>query len=172
MKVYDSAPAGQADASEPERTKVGIAEYEVTSGGDVLTTSGLGSCVGVALYDRTTGTAGLVHVMLPDAGEPDDNPAKFADTGIELLLEELEAAGADRRDVVAKIAGGSDMLDFSNDGSGIGERNVERVRDTLDAHDIPLAGEDVGGDYGRSLRFEPGTGDLTVKSADRDEIRL
>lgn len=174
MKVYDgSSQADQSEETETERLKVGIAEYEVTTDGAQLTTSGLGSCIGVALYDTVTGAAGLVHVMLPSSDEIEDgNAAKFADTGVELLVEKLEAAGADRSDIEAKIAGGSDMLDFSDSGSSIGERNAEMVREMLSEYDIPLVGEDVGGDHGRSLRLEPDTGDLVVKSANTENTRL
>jgi chemotaxis protein CheD len=173
MKVYDSSQTEQTRDGDPDRVKVGIAEYEVTTDGAVLTTSGLGSCVGVALYDAETGAAGLVHVMLPAADKmEDDDAAKFADTGTELLIDELEARGASRRDIEARIAGGSDMLDFSESGSGIGVRNVEQVRETLAAYDIPIVGEDVGGDHGRSLRLESRNGDLVVKSANRNETRL
>ena len=90
----------------------------------------------------------------------------------DLLVEEMERAGASRRNIKAKIAGGSDMLDFSGDGSGIGVRNVEKVRETLDSYNIPIVGEDVGGDHGRSLRLESQTGDLVVKSADQNDMRL
>ncbi len=173
MKVYDGSETGGSQESKAERIKVGIAEYEVTTNGATLTTSGLGSCVGVALYDEETGVAGLVHVMLPVAEEMDDGkPAKFADAGTELLIEELEASGANRRTIEAKIAGGSDMLDFSEGGSGIGDRNVKRVKESLDEHDIPLVGEDVGGDYGRSVRLDATTGEFIVKSANRTDQTL
>ncbi len=168
MKVYDGSKTGGSTDSTPERIKVGIAEYEVTASDATLTTSGLGSCVGVGLYDEETGIAGLVHVMLPVAEEMEDGkPAKFADAGTELLIQELEATGADRAAIKAKIAGGSDMLDFSKGGSGIGDRNVKRVKETLKEHNIPLIGEDVGGDHGRSVRLEAATGDFVVKSANR-----
>jgi chemotaxis protein CheD len=174
MKVYDgSSQTEQTQDAEPERVKVGIAEWEVTTDGAVLTTSGLGSCIGIALYDTETGVAGLVHVMLPSADEMDDgNAAKFADTGTELLVEEMEDVGADTARIEAKIAGGSDMLDFSDSGSGIGDRNVAKVRETLEGYDIPIVGEDVGGDHGRSLRLESKTGDLVVKSANTENTRL
>lgn len=173
MKVYDGSQSEQAEDSSPQRIKVGIAEYEVTDSDAELTTSGLGSCVGVALYDEDSGTAGLIHVMLPTAEEMQDGkPAKFADTGTELLIEEMNGLGASTEDIVAKIAGGSDMLDFSEGGSGIGDRNIEQVRETLDAAGIPIVGEDVGGDHGRSLRLESQTGDLLVKSANRDNQQL
>jgi chemotaxis protein CheD len=172
MKVYDGTQTETTGEADPQWVKVGIAEYEVTTDGTELTTSGLGSCIGVALVDRATGAAGLVHVMLPAAEEAEGEPAKFADTGTELLIEDLRALGADPDSLVAKIAGGSDMLDFSESGSSIGTRNAEQVRETLAAHDVPVVGEDVGGDHGRSLRLDATTGDLVVKSANETDQRL
>ncbi len=176
MKVYDgSTTDGEtAEATRPERVKVGIAEYQVASGQTVLTTSGLGSCVGVAVYDASASVAGLVHAMLPsqEAMEEDDNDAKFTDSGIRRLVEELQREGASRSALEAKVAGGSDMLDFSESGPGIGARNAEIGHETLSEFDIPVVAEDVGGERGRSLRLETKTGDLVVKSANREERRL
>ncbi|ACV46372.1 MULTISPECIES: chemotaxis protein CheD [Halomicrobium] len=172
MKVYDGSQTEQESVGQPERKKVGIAEYAVTTDEAVLTTSGLGSCIGVALYDPDSNTAGLVHVMLPRHDEGEGARAKFADTGVEVLLEEMERAGAQRRSMEAKIAGGSDMLDFSENGSSIGSRNAAIVRETLAANDVPILGEDVGGDYGRSLRLKAATGDLIVKSASQGTATL
>jgi chemotaxis protein CheD len=167
MKVYD----GRNDASaEPDqqRLKVGIAEYEVTTDGAELTTSGLGSCLGIAMYDNQADVAGLVHVMLPSADDVDDaNEAKFADSGIRLLVEEMQAEGASTAHMKAKVAGGSDMLDFSENGSGIGVRNVEQTEETLESLGIPIVSRDVGGDHGRSLRLEGPSGELVVKSANK-----
>jgi chemotaxis protein CheD len=173
MKVYDGSSTETVSSGQPERIKVGIAEYSVTTDDAVITTSGLGSCLGIAIYDSRTQTAGLVHAMLPTRDEMQDgNDAKFADSGIEALVAEMERKGANRRGMEAKIAGGSDMLDFSENGSGIGLRNVERGRETLAEFDIPIVGEDVGGDHGRSLRLESTSGDLIVKSANREEVTL
>ncbi|MFB6139573.1 MAG: chemotaxis protein CheD [Halosimplex sp.] len=173
MKVYDGTTTESEPVAQPERIKVGIAESKVASGNAVLTTSGLGSCLGVAVYDPVADVAGLVHVMLPSLDDMEGtNEAKFADSGIRALVAELERDGAERERMEAKIAGGSDMLDFSENGSGIGVRNVETGRRTLSEFDIPVVGEDVGGDHGRSLRLEVATGDLIVKSANRDAITL
>ena len=171
MKVYDGS--GQTQASQTERIKVGIAEYAVTSDGAALTTSGLGSCIGVAIHADVAGVSGLVHVMLPVSEEVDGGvPAKFADTGVETLVEALEDEGAHRSDMVAKIAGGSDMLDFSKNGSGIGVRNAKMVRKTLQGLDVPIVSEDIGGDHGRSIRLESDSGDLVVKNANSDSKRI
>lgn len=172
MKVYDGSQAEGGPEPTPDRVKVGIAEYEVTTDGTALTTSGLGSCIGVAVLETEADVAGLVHVMLPSAEEGEGNEAKFADTGVEVLVEAMEDAGADREHMSAKIAGGSDMLDFSNNGSSIGSRNATAVREALDRYDIPVESEDVGGDHGRSLRLEAATGELVIKSANQDATTL
>jgi len=173
MKVYDGSQTESPDQSTPERIKVGIAEYRVTTGSALLTTSGLGSCIGIAIYDTRNTVAGLVHVMLPSAADIDGgNRAKFADTGIEALIEAMEDDGASTDTMEAKIAGGSDMLDFSENGSSIGSRNAEKVRETLDAYGVPVVAEDLGGDHGRSVKLEADTGNLVVKSANTDSITL
>jgi len=172
MKVYDGQGKTEPE-TKPEQIKVGIAEYDVSNNGAVLTTSGLGSCIGVALHDETVPVSGLVHVMLPSADDIEDgNRAKFADTGVETLIEALEDAGGNRNNMVAKIAGGSDMLDFSESGSGIGQRNVEQVKETLDDYGISVVGEDVGGNHGRSIKLKGASGELVVKSANKGSTTL
>ena len=173
MKVYDGSQTNGTKEEPPERIKVGIAEYKVTADSAVLTTSGLGSCIGVALYDESSGVAGLVHVMLPTAEDVDGgNRAKFADTGVEALVDALKQAGASVASMQAKIAGGSDMLDFSENGSSIGSRNAKQVRTTLEEYGIPIIGEDVGGDHGRSIQLKADSGDLVVKSANTESTTL
>ncbi|MFB6122835.1 MAG: chemotaxis protein CheD [Haloferacaceae archaeon] len=168
MKVH----GGVDSTSSGGRINVGIADWAVTDAGATLSTSGLGSCLGVALYDDVAGVAGLVHVMLPEADPSAENPAKFTDSGIELLLREVVAAGASFDDVVAKLAGGSRMFEFDSQARSIGERNVAVARETLELEGVPLVAEDVGGDYGRSLRLSGASGDLVVKSATAGDVQL
>lgn len=156
-----------------DRVRVGVAELGVASGPTRLTTSGLGSCVGVAVGDPTAGVAGLAHAMLPEStGDDPRKPAKSVDSAVERLLAAVEAEGADPDGVEAKIAGGSRMFDFSGVGEGVGERNVERTREALADRDVPVVAEDVGGDYGRSLALVPETWTLTVTSAHEGAVRL
>jgi len=167
MKVYD----GEGEVALPrspgrtnERRPVGVAEYAVVTNGATLVTSGLGSCVAVGLTDREN-AAGLLHVMLPShEGRPVENPAKFADSGIPALLTALDEASANRGELVAKIAGGSEMITFQSQERSIGDRNVDAVRQILEAEGIPLRGEDVGGDEGRSIEFSL-AGELLVRTA-------
>jgi chemotaxis protein CheD len=152
---------------------VGIADFAVGTDDAVLTTSGLGSCIGVVLYDADARVAGLAHAMLPSA-DSNANPAKFADTGIEALLTEMESHGADQANVSAKLAGGSTMFDFAgtDGGKSIGDRNVEAARQTLSKFGIDILAEDVGGSHGRSLELDGESGTLTIRSAKNGTYEL
>ncbi len=148
--------------------KVGMADLNVCTAPDALTTLGLGSCVGIVLYDSFTRTAGMVHIMLPDSTKirNNENTAKFADTGIDALIYRLTAIGANRNRLIAKIAGGAQMFAFSsaNDMLRIGERNTEASKLKLQSLGIHIVAEDTGLDYGRTIEFYPETGQLHIKS--------
>ena len=148
--------------------RVGIADMNIVQAPNTIRTSGLGSCVGVVLYDEVKKIAGLLHVMLPDSslGRSDKlNAAKFADTGIYSLMEMLKAEGARPLSLKAKIAGGSQMFQFgSSDSIRIGPRNVEAVKTELARLSIPIIAEDTGGSSGRTIEFDPITSLLSIRT--------
>ncbi|MFB6235668.1 MAG: chemotaxis protein CheD [Halopenitus sp.] len=150
----------------PDRIKVGVAELAVATAGETLTTSGLGSCVAVALHDERAGVRGLLHAMLP--AEADGSPgrapaAKYVDTGVGDLLESLSAAGASPGRVDARLVGGAKLIDVT--GGSVGRRNVEAAQAVLQKRSIPVVASDVGGETGRTVRFEA-EGRLRVRAAD------
>lgn len=157
-------------------TRVGMADYKVVKAPDQLITTGLGSCVGIALYDPRTKVAGLAHIMLPDStrGLPSSNVGKFADTAIPAVLIEMESLGAERYRIQAKIAGGAQMFQFAdnNDHNRIGERNVEAVVEILNNLRIPILAQDTGGRRGRTISFDPNTGRLLVRTVESGEREL
>ena len=122
--------------------KVGMADLKACKCPDALTTLGLGSCVGVALYDPVTKIGGLLHCMLPDSTQfrNNSNIAKFADTGIDELIRQMKALGAVDTRIVAKIAGGAQM--FANRSNSealrVGERNVIAVKAKLKSLNISI----------------------------------
>lgn len=148
--------------------KVGMADLKVVKNPGVLATLGLGSCVGICLYDSSAKIAGLAHIMLPSSQSirNNSNKAKFADTGIDLLIEEMEKLGAKKARMVAKIAGGAQMFSFAskNDMMKIGERNALAVRDALKGHKISIKADDTGGNHGRSIEFYSEDGRLEIKT--------
>jgi chemotaxis protein CheD len=148
--------------------KVGMADLKTGSSPDILTTLGLGSCVGIALWDPVTKIGGLAHVMLPDSTKIKNhsNIAKFADTGIEELVRQMEKQGVPRRRMVAKLAGGARMFEISGTSSvgNIGEKNAEASRDKLRELHIPVLAEDTGQNYGRTVELDCANGDYVIKS--------
>lgn len=148
--------------------KVGMADLKVCKSPDSVTTLGLGSCIGIAIVDPQTKVGGLAHVMLPDstAIKNNTNIAKFADTGIEELVKQMVAAGANKSRMVAKIAGGAQMFAAStkNDLMKVGERNAIASKAKLKELGIKLLAEDTGANYGRTVEFYPETGDFLIKA--------
>lgn len=151
-----------------EIIKVGMADLNVCTAPDAITTLGLGSCVGVVLYDSFSKIAGMVHVMLPDSTKirNNENVAKFADTGIDALIDDMKKLGANRSRLVAKIAGGAQMFAFNanSDMLRIGDRNVEASKIKLQDLGIRILAEDTGLNYGRTIVFYPENGELHIKS--------
>lgn len=151
-----------------EMIKVGMADLQVCKSPDVLTTLGLGSCVGVALYDPVTKISGLLHLMLPDSTKirNNENIAKFADTGIEELIRQMLSLGANKTRLVAKIAGGAQMfaMKSTNELLRVGERNVEAAKENLSKYNIRILDEDTGLNYGRTVELYSESGDFVIKS--------
>lgn len=50
-----------------EMIRVGMADYKLCAPPDKISTLGLGSCMGVVIYDTKTKLCGMAHIMLPDS---------------------------------------------------------------------------------------------------------
>lgn len=160
----------------PELIKVGMADLKTGRTPDSIISYGLGSCVGIALYDPVCRIGGLAHIMLPNSQQARaaDNAAKFADTAVPLLLDQILLQGAVKTRIVAKIAGGSQMFSFaqSSDVMRIGDRNIEAVRAVLNSLSLRLVSEDVGGSYGRTVELLLDSGMFLIKTVNMGEKRL
>ena len=148
--------------------KVGMADMKLGKSPEVLTTLGLGSCVGIIIYDKSLKIGGLAHIMLPDSNKirNNGNLYKFADTAISDMLSKLLDEGCNHKEFVAKIAGGAQMFDFKNvdENMRIGTRNIDAVKRILHEYKIPITSSDVGSNYGRTIEFYTDTGVLKVKT--------
>ncbi|QAT41674.1 chemotaxis protein CheD [Clostridium sp. JN-9] len=148
--------------------KIGIADANVVSSPDKLITIGLGSCVGIAIYDKFKAIGGLAHIMLPDSTQFNNvtNPLKFADLAIPILVDKMIRLGAMKSNLKAKIAGGASMFNFTDKSMtmDIGNRNSQSVKKTLIKLSIPLIGEDVGGNKGRTVIFDTSNGIVQIKT--------
>lgn len=158
-----------------ERHHVKIGELRVANTDGVLFTIGLGSCVAVALCDPKEKVIGLAHVMLPEPnGNPELAPGRFAPTAVSMLIDMMTEAGARKRGMYARIAGGASMFAevLPSEGVSLGDRNVQAVKEALARAAIPLQGEDVGGSFGRSVFLDAGDGSFLIRAVRRDDLIL
>lgn len=147
---------------------VGMADLKAAKSPAVLTTLGLGSCVGIALYDQFSKVAGLAHCMLPDSAaiRNNSNIAKFVDTATIRLVNDMAARGARKDMIRAKLAGGAQMFNFdsTNENMRIGDRNVEAAIKILGQLRIPIIAKDVGENYGRTVELFAEDGKFVIKT--------
>lgn len=150
--------------------KVRMADLNTAAAPNRLKTTGLGSCVGIALFDKVHHIGGLAHIMLPSSemvklGEV--NKAKYVDTAIPLLIEQMQQSGAEKKFIIAKLAGGSQMFQFNsmNEMMRVGPRNVDASKQLLKKIGISIVSEDVGGNAGRTIELDTLSGTLYIKTA-------
>ncbi len=148
--------------------RVGMADYKLCRPPQKITTLGLGSCLGVVLYDNKTKICGMAHVMLPDSTQisKNSNRMKFMDTCLPDMYEEMLRAGAIPEEMFAKIAGGAEMFTArsNQDMLNIGHHNIIAAKEILAGWGIPVVSEDVGGCCGRTIEFDTVTGELSIKT--------
>jgi|SRR5690625_1592449 len=154
--------------------RVGISDLNIVQAPDKIRTTGLGSCVGVVIYDLQKQMAGLAHVMLPDSAltkEKKFNVYKYANTAIPYMVNLLLKNGARSFALKAKVVGGAQMFKLSSNSNvmRIGPRNVEAVLQALQKLKIPVVAKDVGGNSGRTIEFDPSTGNLNVRTVNKGE---
>ncbi|MBS4024788.1 MAG: chemotaxis protein CheD [Clostridia bacterium] len=153
--------------------KVGMADLKASKEPINLITSGLGSCVGICIFDANSKIGGLAHIMLPSSKgvRQSDNKAKFADTAVNVLIADMIKLGAKRGKMTAKIAGGSQMFNFkgTSDVMRIGERNIEASKQALMEANIPILSEDCGGNFGRTIILDTKSGNLLIRTIQHGE---
>lgn len=151
---------------------VDIADFAVSNDPDcTLVTYSLGSCIGLALWDPVAKIGGLLHYMLPDSAiapeKAQTKPCMFANSGIPLLFKSSYALGADKRRLIVKVAGGSQLMDAKGT-FNIGKRNHLALRKLLWKNNVMIETEDVGGTTGRTMRLNIDTGRITIKSKNKE----
>lgn len=166
MSVYPTT-------TEIQTLTVGMGEILVARKPDLLSCVGLGSCIGLVLYDPIRGWAGMAHIMLPSSSsrgsQGKEKPGKFADTAVPELIAVLEERGALRSFLRAKMAGGARMFSFSPASTGsIGEQNIAATREALRSAGIRLEGEETGGTKGRSIVFSPETFVMEIRGVGQE----
>ncbi|MCF8009914.1 MAG: chemotaxis protein CheD [Clostridiales bacterium] len=164
------------DQAKLKEVHVGIADLGVVLRPDKLITMGLGSCVGVSLYDHVARVAGLLHLMLPYSTyfKNVDKKPKFADLGIPLLVDEMKKKGARLPCITAKLVGGAQMFSGNDEKLilNIGEKNVAAAREILKSMGIKIIAEEVGGNVGRTIILDSSDGKILIRTLGKKQMEI
>jgi len=155
---------------------IGISDCIVTNDAqNSLITYALGSCIAIAIHDRTANVGGLLHFMLPDSSmnrpKAQANPCVFADTGIPVLFQRAYRCGADKRRLAVYLLGGAQIVEASDD-FNIGKRNHLAARKILWRAGVIVHGEHVGGNTARTVRLEIATGRVFWRGPGEEEREM
>lgn len=159
-----------AAAEAARRQVVGVGDLRVSNDpGEVLVTYALGSCIGVCIYDREAGVAGLLHAMLPtitaDPERGKERPERYVDSGLTLLFRQAYQLGAKKERIVVKVAGGASATpEGRQDSFQIGKRNVIAFKKLLWKNGVILESEDTGGNRSRTVSLDVATGEVVISS--------
>ncbi|MDE2184124.1 MAG: chemotaxis protein CheD [Alphaproteobacteria bacterium] len=140
--------------------------YVTSDSGEVLTTI-LGSCIAACIRDPVSGVGGMNHFLLPDSDGHDREARCYGINAMELLINEIQKHGGDRRRLEAKLFGGGNVVAALSD---VGARNVSFAKQFLADEGIALVGGDVGGNIARRIQYMPATG-KALQAAVRDRSR-
>ena len=146
---------------------VNVSDAKVSSNpGDILATYSLGSCIGVCLYDTSTGVGGMLHYQLPDSSinpeRAQENPFMFADTGLRELINTMKSLGIRKNSIQATVVGGA-SINIAPKGFDIGKRNHIVIRKLMWKLGIPIRNEDVGGSIPRTVFMDIADGQVMIK---------
>lgn len=147
---------------------VGIAQMKISQDQDeILVAPNLGSCVGVAIYETNLHLAGLIHCLLPlsksDLEKAQNNPCMYVDTGVALLLDQMFAHGADKKNIIIKVAGGGNIND-TNNVFEIGKKNYTVLKKLLWKNNLLLKSEHIGDAMSKTISLHVATGKVFVKT--------
>lgn len=141
-------------------------EYYVSHNSEVIS-SILGSCISACIFDVTNKIGGMNHFMLPDQIDPDNllytKTGRYGMYAMELLIGDLIKMGAERKNLKAKIFGGSNVLKFRTTEGNIPDSSIQFTKKFLEMEQIPLLNMDVGGTVGRKILFFTDTGTVLLK---------
>ncbi len=126
----------------------------------------LGSCVAACIRDPVVGVAGINHFMLPSTNEPRSSDLmtmlRYGNHSMDLLIEGLLRRGARSERLEVKVFGGANVMP----GPVVGEANADWVLRYLQARNLPVAAQHLGGNLPRSLHYFPATGLVLMQQLD------
>lgn len=149
-----------------------IGELKVAAGGDkILDIPNVTSGITVVMLEKQKMVAGAFHSLLPKCTSNNRaDLAKFTDTGVRLLLAEMENQGVSKHELTVKLIGGSDLMGAS--GLSIGAQNVEMAKKILGEEGLNVGGMEVGGRRKRDVQVRLREGKVLVKHLMGDPLEV
>ncbi len=141
--------------------KVLPGEHYVSTAGQEMIVTVLGSCVAACVWDTRLKIGGMNHFMLPDSGSdvPVDKAMRFGNFAMEELINDVLRRGGRRETLEIKVFGGGNVLPGMSGGSmAVGDRNAEFVRRYLYEEGYRITAQDLGGPHPRRIHFFPRLG--------------
>lgn len=136
----------------------------------------LGSCVAVTMFSFKRKQGAICHALLPVCRKDETCDGSYPEGGryveccIKLMIEGLQARGIKKKEIAAKVFGGSDMFRVTSGGRpSVGRQNAEKAIELLDREGIRVVSSDLGGAYGRKIFFHTHTGEVFLKHLTRVE---
>lgn len=146
-----------------------------STGDDILIVTVLGSCISIVLYDTQLKLGGMNHFMLSESKKviSEEDKGRFGNYAIELLLNDLYAKGAQKKDLKAKVFGGSNVFDSGGGTANmIGLSNIDFALRFLETERIPVLANDTGGIFPRKIYFHPATAKVYLKRIKQQNMDL
>jgi chemotaxis protein CheD len=103
------------------------------------------------------------HFLLPGSIHEMRTSTHYGVHAMEILINEMMNAGADRRTLQAKVFGGANVIHADHPLMMVGARNIEFIREFLATEGIPIVGERLGGKQGLFIYFFPQTFKVLVR---------
>jgi chemotaxis protein CheD len=141
--------------------------FRLSSDPKLILSTVLGSCVAVCLFEPRAKVGGMNHYLLPQDRQGGSGDVKYGTYAMELLINGLLKAGAEKSGLVAKIFGGAKMFDNLND---IGAANAAFGLAFLARENIPVLAKDFGGVSARRVQFRPAWGTARMLTVPRSEV--
>ena len=141
-------------------------EFFSSNAQDEMISTVLGSCIAITLYDPKLRIGGMNHFMLVSSSQTQDaqeNSGRFGEFAVELLLNDMMKKGAQKKRMIAKVFGGSNMFKAAPSEHNVGEQNIDFAFYYLERENIPIQASDVGGNYSRKVYFDPVTSKVWLK---------
>lgn len=125
----------------------------------------LGSSVSVCLFDRKRQVAGMNHFRLPLTRDAQKATADYGNVAMLTLIRMMVHDGSDAKHLEAQVFGGAFNMEISS--KDVGQENVAVAKRVLLREKIRIVSEDIGGEKGRKIVFDPAKNETAVIKVDK-----